>query len=651
MRYYFFKTAMIDRGNGPQPTLRALPGQKFPDGTPVDTSINVRAPKEAGSSTNGCRLEYPDGTVFCSTFLDTVTTSTGKAFYTVYADANDPNPDFHPVADSPSFKYVDKRHESKSMNVAYVSFITFGDQTDGEEEAPVAAAKSSAPAVRYAPYDKDMKAIGPVDGWQPAYEDQVQTEAELVASWMRRYLNDLAVRTPARRPKVDAENATKFDLLFRCGETADSIASRKRFMKIYTAQKMDVQGLSMIGKGPLNWYLDLLVEEHTKGLETTFEARSADSDPDVRDAAFIVTSEINRQLGNTDSSDDPKLLEDMKKAIDAGWTLDEMLCPERLTAKQNAQLFAAALATGDIPLPEKNETVTGKTLIDSLLKNPKFACPKDKDGFHVDPLTWKILVLNFHMKTNTLLFGPTGSGKTQLVQKLCAQTGTPLTIIPMGSITDPTEQLVGKMDLDPSTNGTKFDWADFALAIQRPGVVLLDEINRIPKNGYNILFNVLDDTRVLVASGAKSTDKRTIQVNPDCIFFATANMGDEYTGTAPLDEAMKNRFFEHPLDYLDTKTESAILVKRTGVTKEDATNIALIAKNIRDSWKSGTLQHSVSTRETLRCAQFVKSGFPVEEALEVCFLPKFEAGLSDNDPKCERGTVKAMIATRFNNKK
>ena len=88
MRYFFFVTSHQDRGKGTMdPTLRALPGQTFDDGTPVDTDYNVRAPKEPGTSANGCRLEYPDGTIFCSSFLEEVTNQNGKStkpFYSVY---------------------------------------------------------------------------------------------------------------------------------------------------------------------------------------------------------------------------------------------------------------------------------------------------------------------------------------------------------------------------------------------------------------------------------------------------------------------------------------------------------------------------------------------------------------------------------------
>ena len=80
-------------------------------------------------------------------------------------------------------------------------------------------------------------------------------------------------------------------------------------------------------------------------------------------------------------------------------------------------------------------------------------------------------------------------------------------------------------------------------------------------------------------------------------------------------------------------------------------NIALVATNIRKDKNSGLLEHSVSTRETLQCAEMVKDGFTVEEALEYTFLPHFEGGITAHDPNCERGKVRTMIATRLNSSK
>lgn len=647
MRYYFFQTSMQDRGKGPQPTLRALPGQTFEDGTPVDENLNVQAPKEIGTSLNGTRLEYPDGTYFCSSHLEMVTTANGVEYYSVFPkDSNGApvkNPDFHPVSDDPNFQYVSPVHRSDAMNIAFVKFQTFGEQeVDGTEKKKTAARKFGK---KLSPFDGKGNARPVGKGYTENYTDQVETEGTLIALWLRNVLLNMGIRTPLVRPKYDAAIGNIISDLYSAGESINSITNKERFNAVCKAQKMDDSGLKNINVGPLNWYLSELLREHSKGLSCT--AIERDPVAEGEDVTNLINTAMNTMLG-TSLGYTAANVADTRDALTMGWTLDEIIDPSVLGQKDNITELLGAIKSGEIALPA-GAGKNGLTLLEKLMADKKNAAPQNKDGFHVDQLIWKLLVRNVHVHKNTLLTGPTGSGKTELLRLVCERLGKPLKIIPMGTITDPTEQLVGKMDLDPATGGTKFDWADFALAVQRPGVILLDEINRCPKNGNNYLYSVLDGTGILAASGAKSTDQREIKVNPDCVFVATANIGYEYTGTQELDPALKGRFMEIELDYMDHKQEAEILSKRTGITKDDATNIALIAENIRKSFYSGTLEHAVSTRETLMCAELVRDGFEVEDALQLAFLPSFERGVTEKDPNSERGKVRAMIASRFNN--
>lgn len=432
MKYYFFKTSNEMREGKMKPTLRALPGQTFENGIPVDTNLNVKAPKGEGQGVYGSREDYPIGTVFCSDYLEK--NSDDRApYYTVYSMFGS-TPNFHPVSDDPNFNYVEPNHKSEIMNLAYTAF------------------------------------------------------------------------------------------------------------------------------------------KNEMGMEESTEQED-----------------------------------------------------------------------------ERHDT-PGASFIDQLLSDKRNAKPKDKDGFHVDILIWKVLVNNLYSKTNTLLLGPTGSGKTEVIKRLCQQTGTPLTIVPMGTISDPNVQLVGKLDIDSSTGGTKFDWADFALAIQKPGVILLDEINRVPKNGENLLFSCLDDTRMLPASEAKSSDQRTIKVHPECIFFATANIGNEYTGTKSIDRALRDRFMAVRMKYLDVATEKKILMARYGINDVDANNISFVANQIRIKALKDDLP-AVSTRETLLCAKLVKNGFNCLGAMELVFLPMYDEGYGPYDATSEMAQIKTIIASRFNNQK
>ena len=486
------------------------------------------------------------------------------------------------------------------MNIAYVRFYTFGKQDSGDEDS--SQKKKATAAVRHTPADPQGYAREPDSVIPDLYGYQIAEETRLIVLWMRRLCADLGIVRAAIPPMTSEAVTEKIAKLYYCGENIDTITSRKRFTSHMDNDDKNVQAMSAVNGGPLIWYLDRLIDEHTGKEPCTAVARDAVHNAnDLADAALLLNTRMNDLHGTTNLITDAAA-KDLAKALGDGWYLDEILRPEILSQRESLEALAAALASGAIPMPE-HEGDMRHSYIGKLLADRRNACPKDAEGFHVDELTWTLLLRNLHRRKPTMLTGPTGAGKTQVVQLLCERTGTPLTVIPMGTVTDPTEQLVGKMDLDPATGGTRFDWADFALAIQRPGVILLDEINRCPRNGNNILFSVLDGTATLSAAGAKSSDQRSIRVHPDCVFFATANIGYEYTGTSEIDIALRNRFMEVELDYLDAATEAKVLCARTGVDYDDARNIAQIATGIRKSHCNGTLQKSVSMRVTLNCAR------------------------------------------------
>ena len=54
----------------------------------------------------------------------------------------------------------------------------------------------------------------------------------------------------------------------------------------------------------------------------------------------------------------------------------------------------------------------------------------------------------------------------------------------------------------------------------------------------NILFPCLDGRRTLPVEIADASSTRSISVHPDVTFIATANIGNEYTGTQDIDEAL-----------------------------------------------------------------------------------------------------------------
>ena len=155
----------------------------------------------------------------------------------------------------------------------------------------------------------------------------------------------------------------------------------------------------------------------------------------------------------------------------------------------------------------------------------------------------------------------------------------------------------------------------------------------------NILFPCLDDRRTLPIEIADSNSAREVKVHPECVFIATANIGSEYSGTNDIDAALENRFMMIQVDYLPKTIEAQVLEIRTGCDEKSALKIASIANAIRDRYLDGSLSKTISTRETIACAEFVVDGFSILDAVNFSFCEKFPK-YGDNS---EYDTVKKLI--------
>lgn len=300
------------------------------------------------------------------------------------------------------------------------------------------------------------------------------------------------------------------------------------------------------------------------------------------------------------------------------------------------------------PAPETNlfmqsgNPTTPGSLLAQIRSDKRYAVPSiDKDGFFIEPKDWMLLIRNIIGKVNTMMIGPSGSGKTELVMLACRKLGLSCSVYDMGSMYDPVAGLLGVHRLQKGGESI-FDYAKFTQDIQKPGVVLLDELSRAPVTTNNILFPCLDSRRMLPVEMAGGDGMRSIAVHPDCVFIATANVGAEYTGTMSMDRALVGRFFPLELDYMPCTEEAKVLSNRCNIKANDAANIVAVAETVRNLYAKQELSCSISTRETLMAGRLVSDGWTALEAMELTFLPLFEGTKTDG----ERSIVSKIFMTR-----
>ena len=116
------------------------------------------------------------------------------------------------------------------------------------------------------------------------------------------------------------------------------------------------------------------------------------------------------------------------------------------------------------------------SMLEMLSSESRYATPTvDSDGFSISDDHWRLLLRNILTGTNTMMIGPTGTGKTELVMLACRKLGIECNVYNMGTIFDPISELLGVHRLVGGSS--TFDYAKFAKDVQKPGVILLDGEN------------------------------------------------------------------------------------------------------------------------------------------------------------------------------
>lgn len=239
-----------------------------------------------------------------------------------------------------------------------------------------------------------------------------------------------------------------------------------------------------------------------------------------------------------------------------------------------AELIAEKLVKGDLESLDLSKLTTEGLLADSVseaseeeeeIVKPKLEMDPScyieiGDCFMVQEAIHKLLTRNVKSGVNTMLLGPTGVGKTELVANIAREMDLPLTIFDMGTMTDPIMSLVGThaIEMKDGITTSAFKRSRFSEVIQQPGIVLLDEISRASAAANNLLFPVLDFRRTL-AMEYDFTDSTPVSIHPECVFISTANLGSQYTGTHKLDRALVDRFMTIEIDPLGSESIKAIV--------------------------------------------------------------------------------------------
>lgn len=335
--------------------------------------------------------------------------------------------------------------------------------------------------------------------------------------------------------------------------------------------------------------------EFEASVNKTFEATQASGLPQTREQlAKDLLARLAQRSGMTP--------EDFEASLDAGAAEPEEEAPARRATKKADQ--AAAI----------------KSMREITSKGPYFyEAPEDSAMFD----TMIALNRGAGLNANLLVTGPSGSGKSEGVAHAAKRAGIPFYKIDCASVTTD-DKWVGHKEFSPE-KGTIYVLSEFLKAVSAtdcdPGLVLLDEVNRLHPTRMNILFPLLDGSRSIWVPELGIT----IEKHPDTLIMATANKGVGFTGTHKMDDALEGRFgFRMERSWPPLAQETKILTERTGIDERDAKTLVTIADETRKKLKNDDLPFPVSTRDLLNAAALVAAGMTVPQAAGWTFIKFYD---------------------------
>jgi MoxR-like ATPase len=275
-----------------------------------------------------------------------------------------------------------------------------------------------------------------------------------------------------------------------------------------------------------------------------------------------------------------------------------------------------------------------------------FSVPAEDPHFVVSPQQKSFLrgVARLARKdsVNVGVRGPKGTGKTTLAQWFAAKTNRPLCIVDVPTLREP-KDLYGYKDVQRGADGTltiRHVPSAFLAAVETSNaVILLDEATRVHASVLNTLLPLLDHRRSVWLDELG----RVVTVAPGVIFFLTANIGLEYTGTWQWDAALEDRLqYQIEVNYLARTDEVEVLINKTGVDRAVAERLAEVAELVRRRVTDANdpLPHAISTRQLIATARLCAEGIEPSDALEFTVIPTYSA---DGGESSARANVLAIL--------
>jgi MoxR-like ATPase len=233
------------------------------------------------------------------------------------------------------------------------------------------------------------------------------------------------------------------------------------------------------------------------------------------------------------------------------------------------------------------------------------------DNYQVNGNEVELFKRAYQQRLPVMLTGPTGCGKTRLVEYMGGLLGRPVaTISCHDDLTS--SDLVGRFIV----SSANVVWKDGPLtrAIKDGAICYLDEVVEARHDSLAVLHSLTDHRRTLYLDRAGEVVKA-----PDAFMLVCSYNPAYRSSLKELKPSFRQRFVTVAMSYLPPEHEAKVLVGEAGIDLATAQRLVKCSASLRGADPVFHLEPP-STRTLVTAAKMIAAGASELEAAEVCIL-------------------------------